>query len=92
MSRFVEGEDRRQPALLPSCLADYVAEDNAARVVDVFVGELDLGALGFEVTPAVTGRPSYHPATLLKLYIYGYLNRVQSSRQVRDSQSRGRSS
>jgi len=82
MSRFVEGEDRRQPALLPSCLDDYVAEDNAARVVDVFVDELDLSALGFEVAPAVTGRPAYHPATLLKLYIYGYLNRVQSSRRL----------
>ena len=82
MSRFVEGEDRRQPVLLPSCLDDYVAEDNAARVVDVFVDELDLAALGFEVFPAVTGRPAYHPATLLKLYIYGYLNRVQSSRRL----------
>jgi transposase len=82
MSRFVEGEDRRQPVLLPSCLDDYVAEDNPARVVDVFVEELDLGTLGFEVTPAVMGRPAYHPATLLKLYIYGYLNRVQSSRRL----------
>jgi transposase len=82
MSRFVEGEDRRQPALLPSCLEDYVGEDNAARVVDVFVDELDLDALGFELIPAATGRPAYHPATLLKLYIYGYLNRVQSSRRL----------
>ena len=82
MSRFVEGEDRRQPALLPSCLEDYVSEDNPARVIDVFVDELDLGGLGFVVTPAATGRPPYHPATLLKLYIYGYLNRVQSSRRL----------
>jgi transposase len=82
MSRFVEGEDRRQPTLLPSCLEDYVSEDNSARVIDVFVDELDLGSLGFVVTPAATGRPSYHPATLLKLYIYGYLNRVQSSRRL----------
>lgn len=82
MSRFVEGEDRRQPTLLPSCLDDYVDEDNPARVIDVFVEELDLGGLGFEVTPAATGRPGYHPATLLKLYIYGYLNRVQSSRRL----------
>lgn len=82
MGRFVEGEDRRQPALLPSCLDDYVGEDNAARVVDVFVDELDLGGLGFQVTSAATGRPAYHPATLLKLYVYGYLNRVQSSRRL----------
>ena len=82
MGRFVEGEDRRQPALLPSCLDDYVSEDNPARVIDVFVDELDLGSLGFEVTPASTGRPAYHPATLLKLYVYGYLNRVASSRRL----------
>src|SRR6478609_12214989 len=82
MSRFVEGEDRRQPALLPSCLDDYVGEDNPARVIDVFVDELDLGELGFSVTPAATGRPAYHPATLLKLYVYGYLNRVPSSRRL----------
>jgi len=82
MGRFVEGEDRRQPALLPSCLDDYVSEDNPARVIDVFVDELDLGSLGFEVTPASTGRPAYHPATLLKLYVYGYLNRLPSSRRL----------
>jgi transposase len=82
MSRFVEGEDRRQPALLPSCLDDYVDEDNPARVIDAFVDELDLAALGFATTPAATGRPAYHPAMLLKLYIYGYLNRVQSSRRL----------
>jgi transposase len=82
MSRFVEGEDRKQQALLPSSLEDYVDEDNPARVVDVFVDELDLDGLGFELIPAATGRPAYHPATLLKLYIYGYLNRVQSSRRL----------
>ena len=83
MTRFVEGSDRRQPTLLPSCLDDYVSEDNPARVVDVFVDELDLRSLGFEgMAPASTGRPAYHPATLLKLYIYGYLNRVQSSRRL----------
>ena len=82
MGRFVEGEDRRQPTLLPSCLDDYVSEDNPARVIDVFVDELDLGSLGFEVTPASTGRPAYHPATLLKLYVYGYLNRLPSSRRL----------
>ncbi len=82
MGRFVEGEDRRQPTLLPSCLDDYVSEDNPARVIEVFVDELDLGDLGFEVSPASTGRPAYHPATLLKLYVYGYLNRVPSSRRL----------
>jgi transposase len=82
MSRFVEGENRDQPTLLPSCLDDYVGEDNPARVVDVFVDELDLADLGFVVMPAATGRPAYHPATLLKLYIYGYLNRVPSSRRL----------
>jgi transposase len=82
MSRFVEGEDRSQPTLLPSCLDDYVGEDNPARVIDVFVDELDLVSLGFEVTPAATGRPAYHPGTLLKLYIYGYLNRTPSSRRL----------
>ena len=83
MSRFVEGCDRRQPTLLPDCLDDYVAEDNPVRVVDVFVDDLDLGALGFDgVTPAATGRPAYHPAMLLKLYVYGYLHKVQSSRRL----------
>src|SRR5208337_1070612 len=83
MKRFVEGEDRRQAYLLPESLEDYVAEDNPVRVVEVFIDELDLGALGFEgVQPAVTGRPAYHPSTMLKLYLYGYLNRVQSSRRL----------
>jgi len=83
MARFVEGEDRNQVALLPECLDDFVAEDNPVRVVDAFVGELDLRALGFGgLTPASTGRPSYHPAVLLKIYIYGYLNRIQSSRRL----------
>jgi transposase len=87
MSRFVEGENRWQPALLPSCLEDYVSEDNPARVIDVFVEELDLGGPGFVVTPAAMGRSPCHPAMLLKLYIYGYLNRVQSSRRLeRDAQ------
>ena len=82
MSRFVEGEDRWQAALLPSCLDDYLDENNPARVIDAFVEELDLATLGFEVAPGATGRPAYHPRTLLKLYIYGYLNRVQSSRRL----------
>src|SRR5450756_881544 len=82
MKRFIEGEDRQQIILLPESLDDYVAEDNPIRAVDVFVNELDLRVLGFEVVPAVTGRPSYHPAALLKIYLYGYLNRIQSSRRL----------
>jgi transposase len=83
MKRFVEGEDRRQGVLLPEFLDDYVAEDNPVRVVDVFIDELDLEALGFSgVVPEQTGRPAYHPATLLKIYLYGYLNRIQSSRRL----------
>ena len=83
MKRFVEGEDRRQATLLPECLDDYVAPDNPVRIIEAFVDELDLGALGFAgVVPEVTGRPAYHPATLLKIYIYGYLNRVPSSRSL----------
>ena len=83
MKRYIQGEERSQVTLLPECLDDYIAEDNPVRVVDVFVDELDLAALGFEgVAPAITGRPSYHPSVLLKLYIYGYLNRIQSSRRL----------
>lgn len=83
MARFVEGRDRRQIALLPDCLGDYVIADNPVRVVDAFVDELGLAALGFAgVMPAATGRPGYHPATLLKLYLYGYLNQVASSRRL----------
>ena len=88
MKRFVEGEDRFQSTLFPETLADYVTEDNPIRVVDVFVDALDLRALGFKsVDPCATGRPAYHPSTMLKLYIYGYLNRIQSSRRLeRESQ------
>ncbi len=83
MKRFVEGEDRSQSTLFPEQLDDYVGEDNQVRIVDVFVDELDLGVMGFVgVDPRATGRPSYHPSILLKLYIYGYLNRVQSSRRL----------
>ena len=83
MKRCVEGDDRHQVALLPECLDDFIAEDNPVRVVDAFVEELDLQALGFlGMEPAATGRPSYHPSVLLKIYIYGYLNRVQSSRRL----------
>lgn len=83
MGRFVEGEDRRQDFLLPASLDDYVSEDNPVRVVEAFIDELDLHAFGFAgATPAETGRPAYHPSTMLKIYLYGYLNRVQSSRRL----------
>ncbi len=83
MKRFVEGTDRGQSTLFPECLEDWVDENNPVRVIDVFVDELDLGELGFDgIAPEATGRPSYHPSVLLKLYIYGYLNRVQSSRRL----------
>src|SRR5712675_2790418 len=83
MKRFVEGEDRRQGVLLPEFLDDYVSEENAVRVIDVFVEELDLAALGFEgVVPEATGRPAYHPALLLKIYVYGYINQIASSRRL----------
>jgi len=83
MSRFVEGEPRTQSVLFPERLDDWIAEDNPVRVIDAFVEELDLKELEFEgAVPAETGRPAYHPATLLKIYIYGYLNRVQSSRRL----------
>jgi transposase len=83
MKRFVEGLDRGQSTLFPECLEDWIGEDNPVRVIDVFVDELDLGELGFGgVEPEMTGRPSYHPSALLKLDIYGYLNRVQSSRRL----------
>jgi Transposase domain (DUF772) len=78
MRRFVEGVDRGQTTLFPECLEDWIGEDNPVRVVDVFVEELDL--VGFD--PEATDRPSYHPSILLKLYIYGHLNRVQSSRRL----------
>src|SRR5438874_3292035 len=83
MRRFIEGADRSQNTLFPACLEDWIGEDNPVRVIDVFVEELDLAELGFDgIDPEVTGRPSYHPSVLLKLYIYGYLNRVQASRRL----------
>lgn len=83
MKRFIQGEQRTQITLLPEMLDDYVTEENSVRVVDVFIDSLDLQSLGFDgAIPAVTGRPSYHPAVLLKLYVYGYLNRIQSSRRL----------
>jgi transposase len=83
MKRFIEGQDRGQSTLFPECLEDWIDEDNPVRVIDVFVDGLDLADLGFfGVDPEARGRPSYHPSVLLKLYIYGYLNRVQSSRRL----------
>src|SRR5499426_2143415 len=83
MKRFVAGADRGQSTLLPECLDDFIGESNPVRVIDMFVDALDLAEMGFDgVDPAATGRRAYHPAVLLKLYIYGYLNQVQSSRRL----------
>ena len=83
MKRFIEGESRTQATLFPERLDDWIAEDNPVRAVDAFVDELDLAKLGFEgAEPAATGRPAYHPGTLLKIYVYGYLNRLPSSRRL----------
>ena len=83
MKRFIAGQDRTQSTLLPELLDEYITEENPVRVIDLFVDQLDLASLGFEgVVPADTGRPSYHPAVLLKLYVYGYLNRIQSTRRL----------
>ena len=82
MTGFMSGTDRNQGTMFPAQLDDYVAEDNPVRVIDLFVDQLDLAGLGFGVTPKDMGRPSYHPAVLLKIYVYGYLNRIQSSRRL----------
>jgi transposase len=82
MSGFIEGENRYQSTMFPERLDDYVGEDSATRVIDVFIDRLDLSGLGFKTEPADTGRPAYHASTMLKIYVYGYLNRVQSSRRL----------
>src|SRR5258708_35314422 len=83
MGRFVEGWDRRQGVLLPEYLDGYGSEENRVGVIDAFVEALDRGALGFEgVVPEATGRPAYHPGLLLKIYVYGYINQVASSRRL----------
>ena len=83
MSRFIDEADRSQGTLLPETIDEYVCEENPVRVIDAFVGALDLASLGFEgVKPEATGRPAYHPATMLKIYLYGYLNRLQSTRRL----------
>jgi transposase len=79
MSGFIQGEDRRQATLFPERLDDYIAKDSAVRVIDVFLDDLDLSGLGFKTHANKTGRPAYHASTLLKIYVYGYLNRVQCS-------------
>src|SRR5450432_355862 len=89
MTRFVVGDDRSQSTLFPERLDDYLAEDNPVRAIDIFVDELDLANLGFGgVEPEATGRPAYHPSVLLKIYIYGYLNRIQSSRRLEHESQR----
>ena len=82
MTGFIEGEARLQATLFPEVLDDYITEENPVRVIDVFVDNLDLSGLGFKTESAHTGRPAYHPSTMLKLFIYGYLNRIQSSRRL----------
>lgn len=83
MARFIEGVDRTQSTLFPERLEDFIEAENPVRVIEAFVETLDLSELGFErAAPRSTGRPGYHPATLLKLYIYGCLNRIQSNRRL----------
>ena len=82
MTAFIEGDVRSQTTLFPDQLDDYIAPDNVVRVIDAFVNEMELGDLGFKVIPEIKGRPAYHPAVMLKIYIYGYLNRIQSSRRL----------
>ena len=82
MSGFIEGESRSQSTLFPERVDDYVAEDSPVRVIDFFIDGLDISGLGFKAEPADTGRPGYHPRTMLKIYVYGYLNQVHSSRRL----------
>ena len=82
MSGFIQGEARHQTTLFPEALDDYITEENPIRVIDAFVDSIDLLGLGFKTIPADTGRPGYHPSMMLKLFIYGYLNRIQSSRRL----------
>jgi len=82
MRGFIEGESRTQTTLFPESLDAFVAEDNPVRVIDYFIDDLDLSALGFRTHLQDTGRPAYHPAMMMKLYVYGYLNRIQSSRRL----------
>jgi len=88
MSGFIEGDSRDQSTLLPDCLDDYITEENPIRVIDVFLDSLNLKNLGFKTIPANTDRPAYHPSIMLKLYVYGYLNRIQSSRRLERESNR----
>src|ERR1017187_2785554 len=91
MSGFIDEADRNQGTLLPERVEEYVSEENPVRVIDAFIGELDLAKLRFERTePKSTGRPGYHPATMLKIYLYGYLNRIQSARRREQEAGRNR--
>lgn len=86
MPRLIEDQNRQQVALIPECLDDFIADDNPVRIVDAFVDEFNLALLGFEkAAPAATGRPSHHPAVLQMIYIYGYLNQVQSRRRLQNA-------
>ena len=82
MTDFIEGKNRFQATLFPEQLDDYIAEDNSVRVIDVFIDGIDLPGMRFKTVPEILGRPAYHPATMLKLYVYGYLNRVLSTRRL----------
>jgi len=82
MSGFIEGENRTQSTLFPERVDDYIEEDSVVRVIDVFIDRLDISGLGFKAEPAATGRPGYHPRMMLKIYVYGYLNQVHSSRRL----------
>lgn len=88
MKRFIEGESRTQATLFPEALDEYITEENPVRVIDVFVDELDLTTMGINIEPAETGRPAYHPSTMLKLFIYGYFNRVKSARSLESEAGR----
>ena len=82
MKGFIEGKSRSQSTLFPERFDDYISEDSAVRVIDVFIDDLDISGLGFKTEPNNTGRPAYHPTTMLKIYVYGYLNRIHSSRRL----------
>ena len=82
MTGFIEGENRHQSTMFPERVDDYVEEDSVVRVIDVFIDRLDILGLGFKAEAADTGRPGYHPRTMLKIYVYGYLNQVHSSRRL----------
>jgi len=87
MSGFIQGEDRFQATLFPERLDDYVAEDSSVRVIDVFIDEMDLSGMGFKTQPNETGRPAYHPTTMLKLFVYGYQESISNRAPVESSKS-----